>query len=291
MCLSPENWNETMLKPSIAKRFPAEPMGPQNIFGLPCHPLEITWINHQHSSTKPSLFFQLGAYASIGSIGSIDHVSLSVFCMPPSCAMELLELLEPAPWFDWSSHVVACFALLLAALHVSLTKSGGVGSMGHGVAYDSPSCGAAIRSMYAPCINIITLYLSIFNYIYIYSFLLIWPPKIACTDVDSFDENNRRMQGSFWSIFSQVTLGLAWLLERRQQKHMTLRGQFQAFWRGASESSNENLGNEPVSRNLGGVWLYAPTYFILFFSFVVIGPLWPTDLAMWFANIFPHRFS
>jgi hypothetical protein len=120
--------------------------------------------------------------------------------------------------------VQPCGRLFCAAACSSarvLDQIWGVGSMGHGVAYDSPSCGAAIRSMYAPCINIITLYLSIFNYIYIYSFLLIWPPKIACTDVDSFDENNRRMQGSFWSIFSQVTLGLAWLLERRQQKHMT----------------------------------------------------------------------
>lgn len=150
MCLSPENWNETMLKPSIAKRFPAEAMGPQNIFGLPCHPLEITWINHQHSSTKPSLFFQLGAYASIGSIGSIDHASLSVFCMPPSCAMELLELLEPTPWLDWSnwsSHVVICFALLLAALHVSLTKSEASGRW----VMVSLMILPAVEQPYAPC--------------------------------------------------------------------------------------------------------------------------------------------
>lgn len=61
--------------------------------------------------------------------------------------MELLELLEPAPWFDWSSHVVACFALLLAALHVSLTKSEASGRW----VMVSLMILPAVEQPYAPC--------------------------------------------------------------------------------------------------------------------------------------------
>lgn len=64
--------------------------------------------------------------------------------------MELLELLEPTPWLDWSnwsSHVVICFALLLAALHVSLTKSEASGRW----VMVSLMILPAVEQPYAPC--------------------------------------------------------------------------------------------------------------------------------------------
>lgn len=77
--------------------------------------------------------------------------------------MELLEL-EPAPWLDlwsWSSHVVVCFALLLAALHVSLTKSEASGRR----VMVSLMILPAVEQPYAPCM----LYHAIFTYFFIFT--------------------------------------------------------------------------------------------------------------------------
>ena len=172
--------------------------------------------------------------------------------------------------------VQPCGRLFCAAACSSarvLDQIWGVGSTGHGVAYDSPSCGAAIRSMYIH-VCYITLYLSI-----IYLYLLNFTNMTA--------QNCLYRCGQLWWKYQEIAgfvlihiqpgdFGAGVAFGEAPAETYDLQGQFQAFWRGASESSNENLGNEPVSRNLGGVWLYAPTYFILFLALRLLahyGPL------------------